>query len=149
MMTMLSSLLTGAVGRYASTLTIPALAFGAVFLWHQYTKEGQARVVAQATNICDERWKAATRQQERDAARAETVATQEILQGERQINSNLRKDLEFINAQYELLRVTYSNDPRCLSDSVLRSLDGAGQDEPASRPQRGRSGSPGKRGNAP
>jgi hypothetical protein len=129
MMTLLSGALTWLVGKGASTLTIPALLFGTVFLWHQYTKEGDARVAAQATNVCDESWKTATRQQERDAARQETLIAQEVLQGERKVNDNLRKDLEFINAQYELLRVTYSNDPRCLSDSVLRSLDGAGQDE--------------------
>ena len=79
---------------------------------------GRCAVPAHAGQLAVVRATAATT----DAARAESVAVQEILQGERQINASLRQDMESLNARYQEALSTASNDPRCLSDSVLRSL---------------------------
>jgi DNA anti-recombination protein RmuC len=134
MMALLSGSLSWLVGKGAATFSIPALLLGVLLLGHQFIQQKEARLQAQATNICDESWKTATRQQERDAARQETLAMQSILQGERDINTKLAKDLGELNDQLEQARSAASDDPRCLSDGVLRSLDGPGQNGDPAKP---------------
>lgn len=129
MMALLSGLLTGAVGKYASSLTIPALIFGSLILGHQFLQQRDAKLQAQATNVCDSNWESQIRKQERDVANGNVAAAQSLLEGERKVNEDLRNELSKVGTTIEELRAASSgDDDRCLSDSVLRSLGGPGSD---------------------
>ncbi|HET6927501.1 MAG TPA: hypothetical protein VFI48_11695, partial [Hyphomicrobiaceae bacterium] len=73
-MAFLAKILGGLFGSQAATITIPVLALAALVFAHQWKQNYDGRLYAQATNVCDTRWKAAVRQQERDAARHEVTA---------------------------------------------------------------------------
>jgi hypothetical protein len=141
MMTWLSAGLSAIVGKYAATLTLPACLFGLLLLGHQFMRERESRQQAQATNICNAAWESQVRRQERDAARQEAVAAQELLAGERTINEGLNNDLQKLRFQVEAASAAAAgpssgHDPRCLSDSVLDLIggrDGTKRGPPASR----------------
>jgi hypothetical protein len=137
MMTWLSAGLSAIVGKYAATFTLPVCLFGLLLLGHQLMQQKTAREQAQATNICNAAWETAVRRQERDAARQEAIAAQELLTGERAINEGLSNDLQKLRLEVEAASAAAAgNDPRCLSDSVLDLIggrDGTKRGPPASR----------------
>jgi hypothetical protein len=132
MMTILSRGLAALVGPYVTTLTVPMLILGLLVATHQWVKARDEKIAVAAANICNKNWEAEIRTQERDAAQANAAAAQAILEGERRVNEGLRNELQKINDEIATVRAGSAGaDARCLSDSVLRSIDAGGSDRRA------------------
>lgn len=137
MMGLLAKGLSTLVGPWLSTLTLPALILGGIIMAHQLVQQRDARIEAEATNVCDKNWEAQVRRQERDAAAAEATAARVILEGERKVTEGLRDELDKLNQEIAAVRASSTgSDPRCLSDSVLRSLEGDGRGSAKGRSNR-------------
>lgn len=150
MMTVLSGLLTGAVGKYASTLTLPACLFGLLLLGHQLIQQREAKQSAQATVACNAAWELEISKQQRDAAQHDADTAQSLLAGERVINEGLTNDLQKLRDQVDKARreaaaasaAAATDGTRCLSDSVLDLIGGhdGSKRSPASSKQSGSGG---------
>jgi hypothetical protein len=123
LMTLLSGGLSALLGRYLSTLTVPALGIGLLVTGHQLYQQREARQRAEATNICNAGWETEIRKQERDVARNTAEAAQRILVGERKVNEDLRYELDKLTNEIQAVRAgSTGTDASCLSDSVLNDL---------------------------
>jgi hypothetical protein len=124
----LSKLFTGALG---SGFTLPLVFLIGLIGWHQRSQERDLRIQTAAVNVCDGKWKAEVRRQERDAATAEVTAARNLLGAERMNNERLNDELAKIQLENQSLRaLSVAGDAKCLSDGVLRSLEG-GPSRPA------------------
>ena len=123
MMTLLGKALGALAGPYLGSLTVPAMVLGLVVLLHQFWLQRDARLKAEASNICTAHWETEIRKQERDTATQAASAAHKILEGERNINEGLRHELDLLKQHNEtLVGSSVGNDARCLSDGVLRAL---------------------------
>jgi hypothetical protein len=135
MMTLLGKAFSALFGKYLGTLTTPAMALGLVVLLHQFWLARDARLKAEASNICTAHWETEIRKQERDTAAQAASAAHKILEGERAINEGLRHALDTLKSQHQTLSdASAGSDARCLSDGVLRALGNG--DASGSRPKR-------------
>ena len=123
MMTILGRALGALAGPYLGSLTVPAMALGLVVLLHQFWLARDARLKAEASNICTANWETEIRKQERDTATQAATAAHRILEGERQLNEGLKNELDTLKASNQALSdASVGADARCLSDGVLRAI---------------------------
>jgi ABC-type transporter Mla subunit MlaD len=125
MMAFLARAITGITG---SSLTMPALVVTAIVLAHQIVKSHDNEQKAVGKAQCDADWVIATTQNERDAAIESAARAQEMLKQERGLMEKLRDDLQRTHEKYASYRP--SDDPSCLSDSVLDLLRRNGAAKP-------------------
>jgi len=121
-MSFLASALAWLFGKGLKAFTVPALVIGLVVTLHQIVKGREERAAIAATNVCDARWEAAIRHQEREQSARREQATIRAWESERRTNEQLREEIEAVRSEADALRARAGTDGRCLSDGVLDAL---------------------------
>lgn len=122
MMSILSGIIARLAGPWLATVTVPALILAALTLGHNAWLKRDARILAQGERVCDARWEAAVRAEERRQAAESAAAAQKLLETERQVTEGLNEQVMQLAAELDRVRSTSGSDPRCLSDGVLDAL---------------------------
>ena len=125
----------GLLGKVGSTpLLIASCLALCVSLYQQYGNRQDAkveRIEAKAEMVCNQTWELAISKRKESDARIEAQEVREQIEIERGINTGLANELSKISTEHEDLRRQLAAAPaidpsRCLSDSVLTRLRGAG-----------------------
>lgn len=128
MMTLLAKGLQWFVG--APKLLSSAAVLGLVMLAHQWWLERDARIEAQGATACHAQHELALLKAQRDVAMREAARAKESFRQQYEISEVMRNEREAIKAEFAAHKAAASDNPRCLSDSVLDLLRGPGENSP-------------------
>lgn len=121
------TILARALGWLFGSKLLPAgLAAGLLITGHQLWLARDTRIAAAATNKCETAQELAMTKAQLAAARKHVEAAQDAINQERKVTEDLRHERQSIAAEFAAHKAAASNDPRCLSDSVLKLLSGDG-----------------------
>lgn len=123
-MPILSGLVTALFGRFFQTITIPVICLLALTFAHQLWKVRDARLIAQGERVCDAKWEAQIRQQERQQVEADIRAGRRFIEIDQSVTEGVTNDIRTLNESLEILRLPSGGaDGKCLSDGVLQRLE--------------------------
>ena len=144
MMMLLSGLLAQLTGPLLKWVTVPLLRLAALTFAKVAWDKRDARIMLAGEQVCDARWRAGVRAQEKADADRAVSAVNQILTNERNTMEVMRDSIQLQSEEINRLRLASAaapaaGGPNCLSDSVLDALrkrqgsGSGGQPKPATK----------------
>jgi hypothetical protein len=127
MMTILARGLQWLVG---SNLIAPLSLLAALTMAHQWWLERDNRIEAQGVAVCQAEHQLAQVKAQRDVAMREAAKAKENFKQQFELSEVMRNEREAIRAEFAAHKAAASDNPSCLSDSVLDLLRGPGENRP-------------------
>jgi hypothetical protein len=127
MMTILARGLQWLVG---SNLIAPLSLLAALTMAHQWWLERDNRIEAQGVAVCQAEHQLALVKAQRDVAMREAAKAKENFKQQFELSEVMRNEREAIRAEFAAHKAAASDNPSCLSDSVLDLLRGPGENRP-------------------